>query len=81
MIDLPYSLIIAATDEPDFFGFYSPDLEGFTGIGHSIEDYLYKARHGMKEHVALLKEHGHPVPPANADPTITIRNETKRAMA
>ena len=31
MIELPYCLIIEATDEPDFFGFYSPDLEGFTG--------------------------------------------------
>ena len=31
MLDLPYSLVIEATDEPDFFGFYSPDLEGFTG--------------------------------------------------
>jgi hypothetical protein len=29
MIDLGYSLIIEATREPDFFGFYSPDLEGY----------------------------------------------------
>jgi hypothetical protein len=28
MIELPYSLIIEATDEPDYFGFYSTDLEG-----------------------------------------------------
>jgi predicted RNase H-like HicB family nuclease len=38
MIELPYSLVIEATEEHDYFGFYSPDLEGFTGIGHSIED-------------------------------------------
>lgn len=44
MINLKYSLVIEATDDPIFFGFYSPDLEGFTGIGHSIEDYLYLAR-------------------------------------
>ena len=36
MIGLPYSLVIEATEEPDFFGFYSPDLEGFSGIGHSV---------------------------------------------
>lgn len=30
MIDLQYSLIIEATKGPDFFGFYSPELEGFT---------------------------------------------------
>ena len=41
MIDLQYSLVIEATDDPTFFGFYSPDLEGFTGVGHSIEDCLY----------------------------------------
>jgi predicted RNase H-like HicB family nuclease len=81
MIDLPYSLIIEATAEPNYFGFYSPDLEGFTGIGHSVEDCIYKARWGMKEHVALLKEHGFPVPPANPNPTIVIRNENRKAVA
>jgi hypothetical protein len=49
-------LIIEATQEPDFFGFYSTDLEGFSGIGHSVKDCLFKARWGMKEHVELLKE-------------------------
>src|SRR5436305_1678113 len=38
MIDLKYSLIIEATSDPNFFGFFSRELEGFTGIGHSIED-------------------------------------------
>jgi predicted RNase H-like HicB family nuclease len=62
MIELPYSLVIEATDEPDFFGFYSPDLEGFTGIGQSVEDCLYKAKWGMREHVELLRQGGLPVP-------------------
>ena len=65
MIDLPYSLVIEATSEPDFFGFYSPELEGFSGIGHSVEDCLYKARWGMKEHVELLQEQHLPVPPVD----------------
>jgi predicted RNase H-like HicB family nuclease len=81
MIDLPYSLIIEATDEPDFFGFYSPELEGFSGIGHSVEDCIYKAKWGMKEHIALLEEQGLPVPPFNPDPKITVQNEEKRAVA
>ncbi|MFH1991203.1 MAG: hypothetical protein ABIK98_02190 [Pseudomonadota bacterium] len=42
-----YLLVIEATEEPDYFGFYSPDLEGFTGIGHSGEDCLFKAKWGM----------------------------------
>ena len=75
MIDLRYSLVIEATEDPNFFGFYSPDLEGFTGVGHSIEDCLYKAKWGMEEHVALLKEKDLPVPKANPSPTVVIQNE------
>lgn len=75
MIDLPYSLIIEATNEPDFFGFYSPELEGFSGIGHSIEDCLYRARWGMTEHAALLTQQKLPVPPRNPNPTVIIQNE------
>ena len=75
MIELEYSLIIEATKEPDFFGFYSPDLEGFTGIGSSIEDCIYKAKWGMREHVTLLKEQGLPVPQKNPNPKIIIQNE------
>ena len=81
MIELPYSLVIEATDDPNYFGFYSPDLEGFSGIGHSIEDCLYKAKWGMKEHIDLLKRQGLPVPPMNPDPKIIIQNEKKLAVA
>jgi len=81
MIDLQFSLIIEATAEPDFFGFFSPDLEGFSGVGHSVEDCIYKAKWGMKEHVGLLKEQGLPVPPVNPDPKIVIQNPKKIAAA
>ena len=66
-------------DDPTFFGFYSPDLEGFSGVGHSVEDCLYKAKWGMEEHVALLKEQKLPVPKANPNPKITIQNEEQLA--
>ncbi|MDE2059695.1 MAG: type II toxin-antitoxin system HicB family antitoxin [candidate division NC10 bacterium] len=79
MIDLPYSLTIEATQEPDYFGFFSPDLEGFTGIGHSIEDCVYKAKWGMKEHIELLRERGLPVPPKVKDPKIIVQNEARLA--
>ena len=75
MIDLRYSLVIEATEDHNFFGFYSPDLEGFTGVGHSVEDCLYKAKWGMDEHVALLKEKDLPVPKGNPNPTVVIQNE------
>lgn len=77
MIDLPYSLVIEATKDPNFFGFYSPDLEGFTGIGHSVEDCLYKARWGMKEHIALLKKERLPVPKPHPNPRVVIQNEQR----
>ena len=80
MIELPYLLVIEATAEPDFFGFYSPDLEGFTGVGHSVEDCLYKAKWGMKEHVELLREQGLPVPERNLDPRIVIQNAQEPAL-
>lgn len=81
MIDLKYSLVIEATADPTFFGFYSPDLEGFTGIGHSIEDCLYKAKWGMEEHVALMYEQKLPVPDANSNPTVIVKNEAALAPA
>lgn len=79
MIELKYSLVIEATTDPTFFTFYSSDLEGFTGVGHSIEDCLYKARWGMEEHIALLRERELPVPKANPNPTIVIQNENRLA--
>lgn len=78
MIDLRYSLIIEATDDPNFFGFYSEELEGFSGVGHSIEDCIYKAKWGMEEHVTLLKENRLPVPKSAHQPTIVIQNALRR---
>ena len=77
MLELKYSLVIEATEDPNFFGFYSPDLEGFTGVGNSIEDCLYKARFGMEEHVALLGEQNLPVPEPNPNPTVVVQNEQR----
>ena len=81
MIDLKYSLVIEATSDPNFFGFYSQDLEGFTGVGHSIEDCIYKAKWGMEEHVALLVEQKLPIPEINPNPTVTVQNEKELAPA
>lgn len=79
MIDLPYSLVIEATEEPDFFGFFSPDLKGFSGIGHSIEDCVYKARFGMTEHQHVMESEGLPIPPVNPNPTILVQNQPATA--
>lgn len=81
MIDLKYSLVIEATQDPNFFGFYSPDLEGFSGVGHSIEDCLYKAKWGMIEHLDVLKEMNLPLPVPTSDPMVIIKNEKQLARA
>ena len=81
MIDLKYSLVIETTNDPEFFGFYSPELEGFSGTGSSIEDCLSKAREAMDEHVALLKEQGLTVPTFNPNPVVTVKNSQQIAPA
>jgi predicted RNase H-like HicB family nuclease len=81
MIDLPYSLVIEATEDPNFFGFYSPELEGFTGVGNSVEDCLYKARWGMEDHVSILREQKLSIPPMADDPKIVIQNSKRSYSA
>ena len=81
MIDLKYSLVIEATADPNFFGFYSPELEGFSGVGHSLEDCLYKAKWGMEEHLKLLAEQQLKVPEPNPNPTVTVQNAERVAPA
>ena len=75
MIELKYSLVIEATADPTFFGFYSLDLEGFTGVGHSVEDCRYKAKWGMEEHLQLLTERGLPIPQPSTNPKVIIQNQ------
>lgn len=75
MIDLKYTLIIEATEEPDFFGFYSPDLEGFSGVGNSIEDCIYKAKWGMKEHLEMMKNLNLSIPDSIRNPKIVVQNQ------
>jgi hypothetical protein len=36
------AVVNKTTEDPTFFGFFSPDLEGFTALGHSIEDIFIK---------------------------------------
>ncbi len=80
MLKLRYSLVIEAPKDPNFFGFYSPDL-GFSGIGNSIEDCIYKATWGMEEHVALLGEQALSIPPPPPHPKIIIENESHELQA
>ena len=42
-----------------------------------MEDCLFKAKWGMKEHVGLLTHEGLPVPLEKTDPRIIVQNEKK----
>ncbi len=75
MIDLRYGLTIEATEDPVFFSFYFTDWEGFSGIGHSVDDCLYQDKWGMIEYVNLLEEMRLPVPSPNPHPRVIIGNE------
>ena len=79
MLNLPYSLVIEATDDPTFFGFYSDELPGFAGVGHSVEDCIYQARHGMAEHVHTLREQSMTVPGETTAATVLIRDAAPAA--
>jgi len=74
MIDLNYALVIEATEDPNYFCFYSPDLPGFTGVGNSVEDCIYKAKWGMAEFLKEIVELGQAHPRTNPEATIVIRN-------
>ncbi len=80
MIDLPYSLVIEATEKTNYFGFYSPDLGGLTGIGSSIDDCIKRAKIVMKEHLEVLKDNKMAIPSRPKNPTILIQNELKEIM-
>jgi len=74
MIDLKYSLVIEATEDPNFFCFYSPDLPGFTGVGNSVEDCIYKAKWGMLDFLEELKKLGTEAPKPIRNPRVVIQN-------
>lgn len=70
MIVLGNSLVIEATQEAEIFTFYSPDLPGFTAVGHSVEGCRYQATLAMAEHTAVLAETGRLVSPPSMNPTL-----------
>jgi len=78
MIELKYSLVIEATEDPCFFCFYSPDLDGFTGTGCSVEDCLYRARTGMDEFLAYLLQEHLPIPKPSRNFSVVIKNSPAR---
>jgi len=74
MIELEYSLVIEATEDPKFFGWYSPDIPGFTGTGKSIDDCIKRAREAIPEFFEVMRTIGTEPPKANRNPKVVIQN-------
>ena len=81
---LKYSLTIEATKDPNFYCFYSPDLDGFTGAGVSAQDCVDKARDAIDGFISTMVELGLKVPAPNLNPKLvmeTARKEPTRNQA
>ncbi len=81
MQGLNYSLVIEATDDLNFFVFYSPDLKGFSGTGISLDACLQKAPMAMDEFVKLLAQEGLPIPPINPSPFVRMETSDRISPA
>jgi hypothetical protein len=81
MIDLPFSSVIEAAAEPNEFGFYSPEPEGFTGVGYLVEVRLYPAKCGMQEQSEPWKKQGFVAPSRNPNAAVSIQNEQRVAQS
>ncbi len=77
MLDLKYNIIIEATKDPQYFGYFSPDLPGFTGGGISIPSILEELNLAIEEHLEVMRENGHIPPKPTFNPQIVIKNETE----
>lgn len=65
---LKYSLVIERTSDPCFFGYYSPDLPGFTGTASSVEECVEVARRERKIISASCENAGRNHPPRTLMP-------------
>ena len=81
MIDLKYSLVIEATDDPNFSDFILPIWKVLPGSVIPLKTASTKRNGGMEEHVELLKEQKLPVPKASASPKIIIQNDERLARS
>lgn len=72
MTPLAYSIVIEQTDDPQFWGYYSPDLLGYTGTAVSYLEAVTNAIEGIPEYLEFMREVGSPIPPPNPHASITF---------
>jgi len=65
-------VVVFEGDDESGYSAYSPDLPGVVAAGESRAGTEQLMREAMAGHIAMLREHGEPVPaPADAD-SVTI---------
>jgi len=75
MLTIPYSLVIEALRDRPLYGFYCPALDCVAGVSYSIDKCIEMAQNAIAEEAERCEESGEAMPPFEADPTITIRNQ------
>ena len=80
MIDLKYSLVIEATNDPTFLVF-TRRISKVLLASVTLLKTASQARWGMEEHLELLKKQSLPIPNENPDPKIVIQNQEPLAQA
>ena len=65
-------VVVFEGDDESGYSAYSPDLPGVVAAGQTRQETEQLMREAMAAHIALLREHGEPVPsPSEAD-SVTI---------
>ena len=66
-------VVVFEGDDESGYSAYSPDLPGVVAAGQTRQETEQLMRGAMAAHIALLREHGEPVPsPSEADSVIIL---------
>ncbi|MFP4458899.1 MAG: type II toxin-antitoxin system HicB family antitoxin [Candidatus Zixiibacteriota bacterium] len=74
-VPIKYNLVIQASDDPLFYRFTSPELDGFKGTGISVDDCIQKACLLMEKHIVSAESIGRDLPSPPKKARITIVND------
>lgn len=66
---MEYTVVIEQADDGSF-SVWVPDLPGCISTGDTHDEALQMIREAIAGHVALLREHGEPVPPPRSRATV-----------
>lgn len=75
MLNLRYSIIVEATEDPNFFGVHCPALDRYgacTAAGSTLDEAVQNGRLAIEEFVLELQVMGITPPPADTYPTVRV---------